>query len=237
MDNDFLKEIIRPEYPLLLEFKERAPGTFQHCEHVSQLCEKIGVALKLNCDFLKAAGMYHDLGKIANPEYFSENQPKDSNIHDSLDPIISAQMIIPHVANTVSFLIDQIDGVPIELLKCVSMHHGDTILMSMFNKIPEEKKESLIEKFIYPHNKPNDVYSGTLMICDVVEATFKGLASTGQLTPEIVGEKVSCIIKNLTNQKQLDELTFKQGRIITEVLISEYNALDHKRVTKDYEKN
>lgn len=234
--DEFFKTIINPEFPLLLEFKERAPGTFQHCEHVSQLCEKIGVALKLNCDFLRAVGLYHDLGKMINPEYFCENQPKDDNIHDDLNPVISAQIIISHVSNTVSLLIDRINDVPVEMLRCVAAHHGDMVLRSMFNKVPEEQKKNLIKKFTYPHNKPSDVYSGTLMICDTVEATLKGLTTAGKLNSENVADKICDIIKSLTNQQQLDELTFKQGRIITEVLITEYNALDHKRVTTDYEK-
>lgn len=236
MDSEILKKITNPQFSLLIKFKEKAPGSFQHCEHVSQLCEKAGLPLDLNCEFLKAAGLYHDIGKMLNPEYFCENQPKDDNTHDGLDPAISAQIIIPHVANSVAILISKVDDVPIELLKCISSHHGDMILESFYKKLPEEDREKLVSKFTYPHNKPNDVYSSILMICDTVEATLKGMTAAGKLTPEDVPEKIQDIIKHLTVLQQLDELTFKQGRIITEILISEYNALNHKRVTAEYEK-
>ena len=234
INSELLKEISGAEYPLLVDFKEKAPGTFQHSEHVAHLCEKIGVALKLSCDFLRVVGLYHDLGKILNPEYFCENQPKDCNIHDGLDPLVSAHYLISHVAGTVALLIDHIPGIPMEILRCVSTHHGDMVLRSMINKVEESQREVVLKKFTYPHRRPYDVYSGVLMICDTVEATLKSLLGNGKIKPEEVSDKIREIISNLTAQQQLDELTFKQGRIITDVLVGEYDALDHKRIAADY---
>lgn len=227
---DFLLNV---ENPLLTSYKEKAPGSFKHSEEVANLCDKIGRELKLDLNILKILGWYHDIGKMWYPEFYCENQPKDNNIHDSLNPEVSAHYIISHVANSISILTTKIDNVPTEIIRCISMHHGNRCLQSIFNKFSDEDKQN-ISRFTYPYSIPDNIYAIVLMIADSTEATFKGLRAAGKVDESNINTIIDKIMVDLIKEKQTDKLTFEQGRIITEVLISEYNAVNHKRVTTGY---
>lgn len=224
---DFL---LNPENELLTEFKTKSPGTFKHCEDVANLCEKIGRELKLETEFLKILGLYHDIGKMNYSKYFSENQPKDFNIHDTLAPEISAHFIISHVANSIAILTTRVPNINLDLLKCISQHHGDSTMKVFLNKIEdeEERKEREFE-FRYPYAKPDNVYACILMIVDIVEAKIRSVKA---INPDAdIASLIRGVISQLTEETNLDELTIKQGRIITETLMTEYNVADHKRVS------
>lgn len=224
---DFL---LNPENELLTEFKTKSPGTFKHCEEVANLCEKIGRELKLDTDVLKILGLYHDIGKMHSPKYFSENQPKDFNVHDTLSPEVSAHFIISHVANSIAILATRVPNVNIDLLKCISQHHGNSTLKVFLSKIEDEdEREEREDEFRYPYVKPDNVYSCILMIVDIVEARVRSVKVNAPDTS--IGGLIRDIVEQLTIETNLDELTIKQGRIITETLMSEYNCADHKRVS------
>ena len=226
--------LLNPENDLIAEFKMKAPGTFKHCEDVANMCEKIGRELKLDTDVLKILGLYHDIGKMWSPRYFSENQPKDYNVHDTLSPEISAHFIISHVANSIAILTTKVPNINTELLNCISQHHGDSVLNVFLNKIDdEEEKHNRVSEFKYPYDKPNNVYSCILMIVDITEAKIRSMKSSN---PNVdVASVIRDTIGQLTIETNLDELTIKQGRIITETLMTEYNVSEHKRVS--YENN
>lgn len=225
IDKAQIAYLLNPENDILTEFKAKAPGSFKHCEEVSSLCEKIGRVLQLDVDFLKIIGQYHDIGKMLAPMYFSENQAKDSNIHDTLAPEISAYFIISHVANSIAVLSTRVPNINNDIIRCISMHHGNSVL-SLFHKLDKgEHEESM---FRYPYAKPDNVYACILMIVDIVEAKIRSLKSVNQ-DIDVVKE-IRTIIDDLTVSTALDELTIKQGRLITETLLSEYSAVDHKRV-------
>ena len=133
--------LLNPENDLITEFKTKAPGTFKHCEDVANMCEKIGRELKLDTDVLKILGLYHDIGKMWNPYYYSENQPKDYNIHDNLPPEISAYYIMSHVANSIAILVTKVPNISLDLLNCISQHHGDSVLKVFLNKIDDEAEK------------------------------------------------------------------------------------------------
>lgn len=229
---DFLLNV---ENPLLTSYKEKAPGSFKHSEEVANLCDKIGRELKLDLNILKILGWYHDIGKMWYPEFYCENQPKNSNIHDSLNPEISAHYIISHVANSIAILTTKINNVPTEIIRCISMHHGNRCLQSIFNKFSDEDKQKQnISRFTYPYSIPDNIYAIILMIADSTEATLKGLKAAGKVDESNVNTVINKIMTDLIEEKQTDKLTYEQGRIITEVLIGEYNAVNHKRVTAEY---
>lgn len=98
-------DVLDMNYPLLVAFKEAAPGTFAHCKTVAEVLEKIGNALGLNSRKLKIIGFYHDIGKMITPILYSENQPADYNPHDNLEPWISFALVAGHVAHTVQILL------------------------------------------------------------------------------------------------------------------------------------
>lgn len=229
LSRDLVTWMLNQENELLTEFKTKAPGTFKHCEEVSMMCEKIGRELKLDTEFLKIIGLYHDIGKMWHPEFFSENQPKDYNIHDSLSPQMSAKFIIGHIADTIAVLVTRVPGIDLSIANTIACHHGDSVLWQFLEKVPQDEKEHIQEQFAYPYKKPDNVYSCILMIVDIVEARIRAAKSVNIDFDST--ELIRTIIAGLTNDKNLDELTIKQGRIIAEVLISEYSTLDHKRVS------
>lgn len=224
---DFL---LNPENELLTEFKTKCAGTFKHCEEVATLCEKIGRELKLETEILKILGLYHDIGKMYSPKYYSENQPKDFNIHDTLSPEVSAHFIISHVANSLAILTTRVPNINIDLLKCISQHHGNSLLTVFISKIEdEEEREERETEFRYPYAKPDNVYACILMIVDIVEAKIRSVKATN---PDAdIASLIKGVMGQLTEETNLDELTIKQGRIITETLMTEYNVADHKRVS------
>lgn len=234
IDPDIAEELLDPEYHLLVAFKAHAPGTYIHCEKVRDLCEKIGRALKLNVDICKLIGMYHDIGKMWAPEYFCENQSKTFNIHDNMDPYISYQMITNHVAAGAAILTTQCQKMPVEMIRIMSMHHGNSVLKPMFAKVQETSKFSE-EDFRYKYDKPDNVYSGILMISDTIEAALKSMTQQGILTEENTPVKINEIITGMTAAEQLDKMTIEQVRTAGEVLMGEF-AVTNKRVGDGYDK-
>lgn len=221
--------LLNPENEIISEFKSKAPGTFKHCEEVANICEKIGRELCLDTEFLKIIGLYHDVGKMLSSQYYSENQPKGYNVHDNMQPEVSAHFIISHVSNSIGILATRVPNISVSILKCISQHHGNSVLKMFLNKLgTEEEKASRINEFRYPYEKPNNVYSCILMIVDIVESKIRSMKSSN---PDVdVSSVIRETMEQLTMETNLDELTIKQGRTITEILMSEYNASDHKRV-------
>jgi len=101
-----LSFLLDSAYPILKEFRDKCPGTFKHSQAVMGMVEAICTELGLDTTFMKVAAMYHDIGKMINPKYFTENQIEDENPHEKLDPRISFQIISRHPANTALILLN-----------------------------------------------------------------------------------------------------------------------------------
>jgi len=222
-----LKTILEPSSSLMTRFRDRAPGTYKHCQNVSGLCEAIALELGLDAELLSVAGMLHDIGKIYNPEYFTENQD-DVNPHDKLDPFISYQFITRHVSDSCMILTQA--NIPRKLIEIVSEHHGDNILIPMFLKQKEKTNGSTPEdRFRYKSRKPTTTESAILMIVDNVEATAKSLFNSGKL--DDVKDMIDKTLMRLEDDEQLDELKIGIVRIIKQVLYKEIESVYHKRVS------
>jgi putative nucleotidyltransferase with HDIG domain len=220
------KKLFDQTFPLLDKFKEIAPGTFKHCQNVSNICETVAIELGLNVDLLKLSALYHDIGKMNNSLYFAENQG-DENIHDSLDPTISYQVISRHVGDSIIHLL-QVPDFPIEAIKIISQHHGDSVLQAFYNKaknIPEDK-------FRYRCSKPITSEALILMLCDSVEATTRALFSTGDKNG-FIEKAVSGTINRLMDDHQLDNMRIGTLNITKKILLKELESIYHKRVTYD----
>lgn len=230
-----LKSIIEPSSSLMTRFRDKAPGSYKHCQSVSTLCENVALELGLDVDLMSAAGLLHDIGKITNPEYFTENQDA-SNPHDSLEPFMSYQIITRHISDTV-FILAQKQGIPRSVIEVVSEHHGDTILIPFFNKQKEKTNGSTVEdKFRYKSRKPSSTESSVLMIIDCVEATAKALYNSGKL--ESIKEMIDNTITHLEDDEQLDEIKIGIKRIIKRVIYKEMENVYHKRISyKDLEED
>lgn len=225
-----LKALLDAKYPFLVKFREKAPGTFQHCQNVSDLCEAVALELGLNTDIAKVLGQYHDAGKITFPEAFYENQNESKNVHDDLDPLVSFHIISKHVSDSALILV-QLDDFPTELIPPIVQHHGTTVLASLFNK-SEHKTDAA---FRYRNTTPPESLEAiVLMICDSVEATIRSIEHTnGKI--ENLEDIVYNTIDRFEKDGQIDELRIGHSKKIKRALITTLKAKYHSRSLSDYD--
>lgn len=222
-DSEELKKYLDADYPLLQKFKAMAPGTFRHTQSVMGLVEAVASDLDLDVTFMKVCAQYHDVGKIWNPQYFTENQSGE-NPHDKLEPHISYQIITRHISDSIAILTAETD-MPREIMKVIIEHHGDTILKSICMKSESKNEDS----FRYNTPKPSSVYSSLLMIADAVEATAKSQADK-LITPESKIRIVKDTIDRLREDEQLDEMKVGILRQVQQRLIRELDGIYHTRL-------
>lgn len=218
--------LLDSKYPLLQEFREKAPGTFKHSQSLMSMIEGVCISLELDVDKMKAAALYHDVGKMFAPKYFSENQLEDENIHDNLSPDMSYQTITRHVSDSVMILINNLDF-PRDVIEIISQHHGTTVLRYFCDRAKGKDDD-----YRYKTTKPNSIESMVLMVCDSIEAMSRALAQAGKFDPnKVINES----IQKLIDDGQLDEVTMKLGDLkkIKHALAKELEGVYQKRV--DYE--
>ncbi len=228
-----IKSIIKGDDPILDTFKGVAPGSDRHCVNVSLLCEAVcKVVDDIDADNLVVAARLHDIGKCANPLYFSENQDQ-SNIHDDLEPSVSYQYISRHIADSVLKLIQM--EVPADIVRIVSEHHGDSVMTAIYKKAKAKKKPSSHNEdfFRYKSCKPSSRESCILMICDVVESATRSMYNAGKL--DDMKDTIESLLNKMVDDEQLDILTLGHIRVIKKVLLKETESIYHKRVDYDAE--
>jgi hypothetical protein len=225
-EKQIYKQYLEADHPLLEMFREVAPGSFKHSQNMANIVESIAVELKLNVDLMKTSALYHDVGKMINPKFFSENQEND-NPHDKLEPWVSYQIISRHVSDTIAILLNY--GFPRKVMKIVSQHHGDTVLRYFYDK----SKAGSDEMYRYKcTKKPECDESAILMIVDSVEATAKSLSSNGKLEDSKARRSlVDLTVNRLIDDNQLDSMKIGTLKTIRKVLYKELEAIYHKRVS------
>jgi len=226
------KKFFDVSFPLLDKFRELAPGSFKHGQNVANICEAVANELDLNVDVLKCAALFHDVGKMNNPLYFSENQPKNENIHDTLEPFVSYHMITRHVGDSVLHLL-QTPGIPLEVIEVVSQHHGTTLLQAFHAKAKSEPED----KYRYKCSKPTSGEAAILMIVDGVEATARSLYNAENCPEDFIKKAISGTVERLVDDGQLDNMkigTLKKTKV---VLTKELESIYHKRVSYEPEEN
>ena len=225
-DNDLLP-LLDATYPLLQKFRETCPGTFKHSQALVSMMENVSVALDLDVNFMKVVAQYHDIGKINNPKYFSENQLDDENPHDKLDPYISYQIISRHVADGVNILINNSDF-PRKLIEIISQHHGTTVVKYFFDRSDTDIEDI----YRYKCNKPECVEAASLMMADHIEAKYRSFIQARKFDATNI---IDDTINGLIDDGQLDEVYMKLGDLkkIKEALAKDLEGSFQKRV--DYE--
>lgn len=219
-----LKQLLDSSYPLLKAFRDACPGTFKHSQSVMSMIEGISLSLDLNVNEMKVMAQYHDIGKMLNPKYFTENQLEDENLHDNLEPLMSYQIITRHVSDTAMILIGD-DNFPKHIIKRISQHHGTTVLKFFHDKSKDLDKDA----FRYNSQKPSSIEAMLLMICDNIEARSRSYTQNGKdFNPTEVIEKA---INSLMSDSQLDELKLGDLRKIKEALGKELEGTYQKRVS------
>lgn len=229
-DDDVMEEkdiviLLESSYPLLKLLREKCPGTFKHSQYLSSFTDSVCTALDLDPLPLRVASMYHDIGKIINPKIFSENQlADDTDPHEKMEPIISAQLITRHVADSVIILIN--DGnFPREILQMISQHHGNSLQRFFFKKSGGESEDGFRYHML---TRPNSIESAILMICDIVESKSRSKIQKNEFN---IGEIIQSTFEDLDNDHQIDDVTIRYGDlgIIKETLAKELEGLSQKR--------
>jgi putative nucleotidyltransferase with HDIG domain len=219
-----LKDLLDSSYPLLKEFRDACPGTYKHSQALVSMIEGISLELELDVDSMKVMAQYHDIGKMINPEYFTENQLDEENPHKDLEPFVSYQFITRHVSDTTMILIDD-PNFPREIIKKMSQHHGTTILLYFADKVGDEDKD----KFRYRTHKPASIEAMVLMICDNIEARSRSYIQSGKKVDP--SDVIDGAINTLTTDGQLDALTLGDLRKIKKALRKELEGTYQKRVS------
>lgn len=224
---DSLSFLLDSSYPLLQKFRSTCPGTFKHSQNVSTLLESISISLGLDTTFMKILGQYHDIGKMMNPNFFTENQLDDENPHDKLDPLISYQLITRHVSDTALILLSD-DHFSKKLIQIICQHHGTTIVKYFYKKAGSD----IDDIFRYKSETPTCVESAALMITDQIEATIRSKLQVKDHNPS---EIIETTVNYLLDDGQLDAVYMKLGdlKLIKSALLTELQAIFQKRVDYD----
>jgi len=224
-----LLELSNADLPVLGQLALRAPGTNQHSHAVGQLAEDACRAVGANPLLARIGALYHDIGKLAAPEYFVENQQGD-NPHDRLRPYQSAKIITSHVTYG-SKLAKEI-GLPKQIADFIPQHHGTRTLHYFLRKAQAQAKpnDTVNEAdFRYPGPKPQFKEAAIMMLADSCEAAARSLARPD---PENIRAIVVKIVDAIISDGQLDEcdVTLQELTIIREAMISALTAIYHARI-------
>ena len=224
-----LLELSNADLPVLGQLALRAPGTNQHSHAVGQLAEDACRAVGANPLLARIGALYHDIGKLAAPEYFVENQQGD-NPHDRLRPYQSAKIITSHVTYG-SRLAKEI-GLPQKIADFIPQHHGTRTLHYFLRKAQAQAKpnEEIDESdFRYPGPKPQFKEAAIMMLADSCEAAARSLARPD---PENIRAIVVKIVDAIISDGQLDQcdVTLQELTTIREAMISALTAIYHARI-------
>lgn len=222
-----LLELSDTNSKLLKQLSNQAPGTFYHSLNVANIAEACANAVDANSLLVRVAALYHDIGKMKNPTYFTENQKGTINRHDSLTPEESAKIIINHVANGVD--IARKNNLPERIIEFIKTHHGTSTVYYFYKKAQNSTPNISQSKFQYPGPTPYTKEMAILMMSDSVEAASKSLK---QPTAELINNFVEKIIDKQMNEGQFVEadITFKDIQKIKKVMKQKLGNMYHLRV-------
>lgn len=226
-----LLDLGRPTHPLLRQLLLKAPGTYHHSLMVSNLGEQAAERINANALLVRVMAYYHDVGKMQRPYFFIENQPEGINVHEKLDPQISAQIIISHVKDGLDLA--QKYRLPRAIKDGIGQHHGTSLVKYFYYQAVEVAKEKDLQvdplDFLYPGPKPQTKENGILMLADVSESTVRALKPS---SAEEIDEIVQKVIADKLNTGQLDdcELTVADLYHIRSAFVDILQGVHHPRI-------
>jgi len=222
-----LLELSDTNTKLLKELSNKAPGTFHHSLNVANLAEASANEIGANAMLIRVGALYHDIGKMKNPTFFTENQATGLNPHDELSPRESAKIIIDHVILGIE--IAKKNNLPDRVIDFIRTHHGTSMVYYFYMKEKEMDEDTLQEDFRYPGPQPFSKETAILMMCDSVEAASKSLKEP---TSTKIDKFVETIIaKQMEDGQFLNaNITFKEIQIIKKVLKSKLANIFHLRI-------
>jgi hypothetical protein len=231
-------------HPLLRRLSLEAPGTYHHSLAMANLAEACAEKVGANPTLCRVSAYFHDIGKLAKPDYFTENMPSGENPHDELTPTMSALIILSHIKEGVDLAIRNKLKRPI--LEAIQEHHGTTLVeyfyqracrqesdaragSSLMNVRPEDIPRVSEESFRYPGPKPQSIETVILGLADAAESASRSLERP---TLQRLDDLVHDLLQDRITDGQYDEapVTMSQLQEIAEVLVSSLANMHHSRI-------
>jgi cyclic-di-AMP phosphodiesterase PgpH len=238
-----LLELANPSQPLLRRLLVETPGTYHHSLMVGNLAERAAETIGADPLITRVAAFYHDVGKLANPAAFIENQAGGENVHDALEPEESAQILKQHVADGIDVAYRA--KLPKSVIAFIPQHHGTAIMSYFYAKAREEaaapfggldteegrRAADAVDPRRYRHAgpKPQSREAALIMLADGVEASVRSLASRDE---GAIRSMVGRIIAERMEDGQFDEcdLTLRDISRAQEAFVSQLLGMYHQRV-------
>ncbi len=220
-----LVDLSSTENHLLKQLINKAPGTYHHSVMVANLADGAAKAIGADALLTRVAAYYHDVGKIAKPMYFKENQ-QGENIHDSLDPVSSVKIITHHTLE--GYRLAQKELLPVEIRDIIVQHHGTTKAKYFYDKAVEMGLAIREEDFRYKGPKPQTKEAAIIMLADTIEAVMR--LEYDESTSKAV---IKSMIESKINEGQLDQcdLSFKDVLAIENSFYETLKSIYHKRIS------
>ncbi|MBP7169372.1 MAG: HDIG domain-containing protein, partial [Bacteroidales bacterium] len=223
-----LIELSDTNLDLLRKLAEVAPGTFQHSLQVANLAESAVQRVGGNPLLVRTGALYHDIGKMANPMFFIENQQGGFNPHENVDNVKSAEIIINHVHEGVKIAAKA--GLPSQIVDFIKMHHGTSKVKYFYNKELQAENANIDEgKFSYPGPEPQTKETAIVMMADAVEAASRSLKeynvqSIDQLVERIIDDQLN------SGQYSFADVTLRDISLIKTIFKKKLQNIYHVRL-------
>ena len=244
-----LMELSNPNQPLLKKMILEAPGTYHHSIVVGNLSETAAEEIGGNGLLARVGAIYHDIGKIKRPYFFTENQEAYKNIHDEMEPSLSALVIASHVKEGIELA--KKNKLPKDIIDIIAQHHGTNLITYFFHRALKENGSTndavAEENYRYSGPKPQTKEAGIILLADSLEAATRSLTNpTATRIKTLVKEIIQ---KNLENGqleecdltlKDLDKIGDSFSRILTGMFHSRVEYPDEdliKKVKEEKKKN
>ncbi|MBQ9340002.1 MAG: HDIG domain-containing protein [Paludibacteraceae bacterium] len=224
-----LVELTNVNSDFMLTFAEKAPGTFQHCLQVSNLAMEAAKEVQANALLVRTGALYHDIGKIEAPQFFTENQTLGDNPLLRMPSTTAAQTVIRHIEDGVELA--KKNHLPEVIIDFILTHHGTSKVRFFYNtwcnEHPGETPDEAL--FTYPGPTPSTKETAILMMADAVEARSRSLTD---LTEESIAEMVNDMIDRQLSEHQFDQapLTFRDISKIKAVFTRKLISMNHHRI-------
>ena len=209
------------------ELSNKAPGTFHHSLQVANLAEAAASAINANVLLTRVGALYHDIGKVNKPTFFSENQRGSVSPHDDLSPKESARIIIDHVIDGIELA--KKNNLPDRVIDFIRTHHGTSKVYYFYKKEQELSKEVDLKDFTYKGPKPFSKETAIVMMADGVEAASKSLKEPSY---ESMASFVNKIIDQQMEDKQFinANITLAEIETVKKVLLNKLVNVYHLRI-------
>lgn len=222
-----LLELSNPASPLLQKLLLEAPGTYQHSLIISNLVEQAVKRIGGNALLARVGALYHDVGKLKRPQFFTENQLSGDNPHDRISPHLSYLIITSHVREGLELAREY--GLPTDVEAFIAEHHGTTVLSYFYKRALEESSGLDELNFRYPGPRPRSKETAVLMLADAVESASRSLVDPNQ-------GSIRALIDRLIEQRMQDDqlaeshLNFTDIEEIKNTFERMLTAILHRRV-------